>query len=88
MVCWLALREKRSECFLRLVGPYSFGEHLVLEFHSLLQLLTEYAPFMNRMRATVTKVASSHVPMLSNPNVVIEVIRTAAKSVQARSTAA
>ena len=41
-----------------------------------------------RMRATVTEVASSHVPMLSNPNVVIEVIRTAAKSVHARSTAA
>jgi hypothetical protein len=36
MVCWLALREKRSECFLRFVGPYSFGEHLVLEFHTLL----------------------------------------------------
>src|SRR5712671_6983144 len=41
MVCWLALGEKRSECFLRLLGPYSFGEHLVLEFHSLLQLVTE-----------------------------------------------
>src|SRR5437879_6982244 len=41
MVLWLALREKRSECFLRLLGPYSFGEHLVLEFHSLLQLVTE-----------------------------------------------
>src|SRR6266550_3950043 len=41
MVFWLALREKRSECFLRLVGPYSFGKHLVLEFHGLLQLFTE-----------------------------------------------
>ena len=41
MVFWLALCEKRSECFLRLVGLYSFGKHLVLEFHSLLQLVTE-----------------------------------------------
>src|SRR5216683_8078567 len=40
-LCRLAFREKRSECFLRLIGPYSFGEHLVLEFHSLLQLVTE-----------------------------------------------
>ncbi len=37
-----------------------------------------------RMRATVTEVASSHVPMLSQPNVVIEVIRKAAASVQNR----
>jgi hypothetical protein len=36
MVCWLALREKRSDCVLRLVGPYSFGQHLLLEFHTLL----------------------------------------------------
>jgi hypothetical protein len=36
MVCWFALCEKRSECFLGLVGPYPFGEHLVLEFHPLL----------------------------------------------------
>jgi pimeloyl-ACP methyl ester carboxylesterase len=35
-----------------------------------------------RMGATVTEVASSHVPMLSKPDVVIEVIRTAAKAVQ------
>src|SRR6266446_1156276 len=41
MQFWLALREKRSKCFLRLVGPYSFCKHLVLEFHSLLQLVTE-----------------------------------------------
>jgi pimeloyl-ACP methyl ester carboxylesterase len=35
-----------------------------------------------RMGATVTEVASSHVPMLSKPDVVIEVIRTAANVVQ------
>lgn len=35
-----------------------------------------------RMGATMTEVASSHVPMLSNPSLVIEVIRTAAKAVQ------
>lgn len=35
-----------------------------------------------RMGATVTEVDSSHVPMLSKPNVVIEVIRHAAKTVQ------
>jgi pimeloyl-ACP methyl ester carboxylesterase len=34
-----------------------------------------------RMKATITEVESSHVPMLSEPNVVIDVIRTAAKSV-------
>jgi pimeloyl-ACP methyl ester carboxylesterase len=34
-----------------------------------------------RMNATVTEVASSHVPMLSHPEVVLEVIRTAAKSI-------
>jgi len=37
-----------------------------------------------RMGATVTEVASSHVPMLSQPNVVIDVIRKAAASVQNR----
>jgi pimeloyl-ACP methyl ester carboxylesterase len=36
-----------------------------------------------RMGATVTEVASSHVPMLSQPEVVIEVIRKAAAAVQA-----
>ena len=36
----------------------------------------------HRMGATVTEVASSHVPMLSKPDVVIEVIRSAAKAVQ------
>jgi len=36
-----------------------------------------------RMKATTTEVESSHVPMLSKPNVVIEVIRTAVKSVKA-----
>src|SRR5580692_5653956 len=40
-VFWLALREKRSECLLRFVGPHSLGKHFVLEFHSLLQLVTE-----------------------------------------------
>jgi pimeloyl-ACP methyl ester carboxylesterase len=35
-----------------------------------------------RMGATVTEVESSHVPMLSKPKVVIEVIRRAAKAVQ------
>ncbi len=32
-----------------------------------------------RMNAAVTEVASSHVPMLSHPDVVLDVIRTAAK---------
>jgi pimeloyl-ACP methyl ester carboxylesterase len=35
-----------------------------------------------RMGATTHEVASSHAPMLSNPNLVIDVIRTAAKAVQ------
>jgi hypothetical protein len=35
-----------------------------------------------RMGAKVTEVASSHVPMLSHPDLVIDVIRTAAKEVQ------
>ena len=35
-----------------------------------------------RMGATTTEVASSHVPMLSHPDVVIKVIRDAAKAVQ------
>ena len=35
-----------------------------------------------RMGAKVTEVASSHVPMLSHPDSVIDVIRTAAKTVQ------
>jgi pimeloyl-ACP methyl ester carboxylesterase len=41
-----------------------------------------------RMGATTYEVASSHVPMLSNPNLVIDVIRTAANAVGGRSTAA
>jgi pimeloyl-ACP methyl ester carboxylesterase len=41
-----------------------------------------------RMGATTTEVASSHVPMLSNPKLVIDVIRTAANAVRPRSTAA
>jgi hypothetical protein len=36
------------------------------------------------MGATVTEVASSHVPMLSLPNVVIDVIRKAAAAVMNR----
>jgi len=35
-----------------------------------------------RMGATTVEVASSHVPMLSNPSLVIDVIRTAANAVQ------
>jgi pimeloyl-ACP methyl ester carboxylesterase len=41
-----------------------------------------------RMGATIHEVASSHVPMLSNPKFVIGVIRTAANAVGGRSTAA
>jgi pimeloyl-ACP methyl ester carboxylesterase len=41
-----------------------------------------------RMGATTYEVASSHVPMLSNPNLVIDVIRTAANAVRGRSTIA
>jgi pimeloyl-ACP methyl ester carboxylesterase len=41
-----------------------------------------------RMGATTYEVESSHVPMLSNPSLVIDVIRTAANAVQARSMAA
>lgn len=41
-----------------------------------------------RMGATTTEVAGSHVPMLSHPDLVIDVIRTAAKAVQARANVA
>jgi pimeloyl-ACP methyl ester carboxylesterase len=41
-----------------------------------------------RMGATTYEADSSHVPMLSQPNLVIDVIRTAANAVQARSMAA
>lgn len=41
-----------------------------------------------RMRADTTEVESSHVPMLSNPTLVVDVIRTAAKSVQGSMAAA
>ena len=41
-----------------------------------------------RMSATTHEVASSHVPMLSNPNLVIDVIRSAAKAVQKTTKAA
>ncbi len=39
-----------------------------------------------RMGATVTEVESSHVPMLSKPDVVIEVVRDAAKVIQEKTT--
>src|SRR5437773_10927219 len=38
--------------------------------------------FAKRMGAKVTEVASSHVPMLSHPDVVIDIIRAAANAVQ------
>ena len=41
-----------------------------------------------RMGATTTEVASSHVPMLSHPDVVIDVIRAAARGVQENKKAA
>ena len=41
-----------------------------------------------RMAATTTEVDSSHVPMLSNPKVVIDVIRSAARAVQDAAVAA
>ena len=41
-----------------------------------------------RMGATTTEVTSSHVPMLSHPDIVIDVIRTAANAIEARATAA
>ena len=41
-----------------------------------------------RMGAKVTEVASSHVPMLSHPDLVIDVIRTAANAVQKATAAA
>src|SRR5689334_15182325 len=44
--------------------------------------------FAKRMGAKVTEVASSHVPMLSHPDVVIDVIRAAAKGVQKTTAAA
>ena len=44
---------------------------------------TELQRFVaKRMGATTTEIASSHVPMLSNPKLVIDVIRAAAKAVQ------
>ena len=36
-----------------------------------------------RMKATVTEVTSSHVPMLSKPDVVLDVIRKACSAVAA-----
>ncbi len=42
----------------------------------------ELQPFVaKRMGASIVETASSHVPMLSNPGLVIDVIRTAAKAV-------
>jgi hypothetical protein len=40
------------------------------------------------MGATVTEVDSSHVPMLSHPKIVIDVIRSAAVAVQESAMAA
>jgi hypothetical protein len=40
------------------------------------------------MGAKVTEVASSHVPMLSHPDVVLDVIRDAAQAVQTATKAA
>jgi hypothetical protein len=40
------------------------------------------------MGATTTEIASSHVAMLSHPDVVIDVIRAAAKAVQGASAVA
>jgi hypothetical protein len=40
-----------------------------------------------RMGATTHEVASSHVPMLSHPDTVVDVIRAAAKAVQGVATA-
>jgi pimeloyl-ACP methyl ester carboxylesterase len=44
--------------------------------------------FAKRMGGKVTEVASSHVPMLSHPDMVIDVIRAAAKAVQEAKAAA
>jgi hypothetical protein len=44
--------------------------------------------FAERMGATAYELDSSHVPMLSQPERVIDVIRTAAKAVQAATVAA
>ena len=41
--------------------------------------------FAKRMGATTHEVESSHVPMLSNPQFVLDVIRTAAKTVEGTS---
>ena len=41
-----------------------------------------------RMGATTYEVDSSHVPMLSNPSLVIDVVRTAANSTATRQTSA
>ena len=38
--------------------------------------------FAKRMAATTVELRSSHVPMLSQPHAVLDVIRTAAKAVQ------
>jgi hypothetical protein len=41
-----------------------------------------------RMGATIVETASSHVPMLSNPGLVLDVIRRAAKAVTSSQRAA
>ena len=37
--------------------------------------------FDGRLRATITEVESNHVPMLSNPKLVLDVIRKAAETI-------
>jgi pimeloyl-ACP methyl ester carboxylesterase len=44
--------------------------------------------FAKRMGATTYEIDSSHVPMLSHPDLVIDVIRAAAKGVQTATVAA
>jgi pimeloyl-ACP methyl ester carboxylesterase len=44
--------------------------------------------FAKRMGATTTELDSSHVPMLSQPERVLDVIRDAARALQAQPTAA
>src|ERR1700690_180486 len=42
-LCRLAPREERCERLLRIIGPHALREHLVLNFHCLLQLFAESA---------------------------------------------
>jgi hypothetical protein len=38
VLCRLAAREERQERLLRIIGPHSLREHVILKFHCLLQL--------------------------------------------------